>query len=262
MCQLLGLAFNQNVRLSLSFRGFRHRADDNPDGWGIAAFPDGSAQIFKEPIEANKSGLAEFVRDYDALTSSIFIGHVRRASVGKELLLKNTHPFCREVRGKHLVLAHNGTLNKSALKRMLNGRFSSVGETDSETLLCAVATWIVEESVPLTGFERIQAHLTELNSHGKMNLLFSDGEHLFAYCDRDANGDTGLRFTERKAPFQAVSLTDEDWEVNLADEKRPDQRGFVTATVPLTTNEEWKPLNPGTLHVFKNGATVFPTTAH
>ena len=43
MCELLGLCFNLPVRPDISFRGFRHRGENNPDGWGIAFFPDESA---------------------------------------------------------------------------------------------------------------------------------------------------------------------------------------------------------------------------
>jgi len=40
MCELLGMSFNLPVRPSISFRGFRHRGEENPDGWGIAFYPD------------------------------------------------------------------------------------------------------------------------------------------------------------------------------------------------------------------------------
>lgn len=53
-----------------------------------------------------------------------------------------------------------------------------------------------------------------------MNLLFADGEHLYGY--RYKNGYNGLCMTERIAPFSKVSLQYEDWEVDLAEEKRPD----------------------------------------
>lgn len=43
--------------------------------------------------------------------------------------------------------------------------------------------------------------------------------------------------TKRTAPFDRVSLMDEDWEVDLAGEKRPDQRGVVIATRPLTDDK-------------------------
>jgi glutamine amidotransferase len=257
MCELLGLAFNQPVRPSLSFRGFRHRSNDNPDGWGLAAFPDDSAQVFKEPLEAEESALAAFLRDYRQLTSKIFIGHVRLGNVGGKSLA-NTHPFCRELRGRHFVFAHNGTLRGQDPKRDLDGRFTPIGKTDSELAMCALLTWMAKEAVPFTSFPEIETQLRKMNELGSMNLLFSEGEHLFAYYDR--GGYKGLCLVRRQAPFQRVSLEDEDWEVDLSDEKRHDQHGYVIATSPLT-DEEWTRFDQGSLLVFKNGDLIYQRRA-
>ncbi len=139
---------------------------------------------------------------------------------------------------------------------MLNSylKFHPVGETDSEYLLCALLTILSENKIHFTDFRRIKAILCEFNKFGSMNLLFSEGTHL--YCYRDKNGYNGLCMIERTAPFGRVLLRDEDWEVDLAEEKHPDQRGFVIATRPLT-NEKWKELLPGTLRVLKDGHCVY-----
>lgn len=250
MCELLGLNFNQPVRCSVSFRGFRHRGDHHPHGWGIARFDGRACQVFKEPIRASHSRLATFLRDYESFESTIFIGHVRFASQGNHTL-RNTHPFSRPFRSRDVVLAHNGTLNlvidRSSLK------FHPVGETDSEPLFCALLTTLSNDRIPFSDFSRIEAVLRTFNEHGTMNLLFSEGEHLYVY--RDQNEYSGLYLTERIAPFKKVSLQDEDWEVDLAEEKHPDQRGFMIATSPLT-DEQWKELPGGSLQVFKNGRHV------
>ena len=94
MCELLGLCFNQAVRPNLSFKGFRIRSETNPDGWGIAFYPDTSAQIIKEPLEAEESLLSEFIENYPKIKSEIFISHVRLNSVSKPAFM-NTHPFKR-----------------------------------------------------------------------------------------------------------------------------------------------------------------------
>ena len=99
MCELLGLCFNQAVRPNLSFKGFRIRSETNPDGWGIAFYPDTFAQIIKEPLEAEESLLSEFIENYPKIKSKIFISHVRLNSVSKPAFM-NTHPFKRELGGK------------------------------------------------------------------------------------------------------------------------------------------------------------------
>jgi len=63
MCELLGLDFNQPVRCSFSFRGFRHRGEHNPHGWGTARFDGRASQVFKEPIRAPRSRLATLLPD-------------------------------------------------------------------------------------------------------------------------------------------------------------------------------------------------------
>ncbi len=251
VCELLGLNFNQPVRCSLSFRGFIHRGGANPHGWGIARFEGRACQLFKEPIRAPASRLATFIRDYDSFTSNIFIGHVRFASRGSAALC-NTHPFVRTFGGREVVLAHNGTLERVSPSAAL--KFHPVGETDSEYLLCALLTSLSTESISFADFSEIEAVLRGFNRFGAMNLLFSEGDHLYAY--RDEHGYNGLCVTERVAPFERVSLRDEDWDVELTSEKLPQQKGFVIATRPLT-DEDWSELVPGRLHVFKAGERVY-----
>jgi glutamine amidotransferase len=169
------------------------------------------------------------------------IGHVRYASVGGNTL-ENTHPFVRVFRRREVALARNGTLRWSQVDNPL--KFHPVGKTDSEQLLCALLTKLSKQRIDFTDLQGIQAVLRSFNGLGTMNVLFSEGDHL--YCHRDQAGTNGLCKTERNAPIDKVSLRDEDWEVDLAEEKRSDQRGFVIATRPLT-NEQWNHLAPGSL---------------
>ena len=252
MCELLGLNFNLPVRPSFSFRGFRHRGENNPHGWGIARYDGKACQIFKEPISAQDSKLAIFIRDYDPFLSSLFISHVRKSTKGNHSL-QNTHPFLRVFRSCDVVFAHNGTLEPVLKKPEMD--FLPVGETDSEHLFCALLTKLSQTNLQFIDFQKIEDVLREFNKYGTMNLLFSEGEHLFSY--RDKGGHNGLCITERISPFEIVSLKDEDWEIDLAEEKHPGQRGYVIASHPLTKNENWTDLVPGSLIVLKNGQYVY-----
>jgi len=252
MCELLGLNFNQPVRPSLSFRGFSHRGDKNPHGWGIARYEGKACQVFKEPIKVQSSQLAAFIRDYDAFISTIFISHVRDASRGNQTL-QNTHPFVRVFRSRDLVCAHNGTIKEPLDSTPLD--FQPVGETDSEVLFCALLTSLSQAQISFDEFQKIEKVLRGFNELGTMNLLFSEGDHL--YCYRDKDGHNGLCRTERISPFKRVSLQDEDWDIDLAEENQPGQRGFVIASHPLTKNEQWIDFTPGALGVFKDGQLVY-----
>jgi predicted glutamine amidotransferase len=103
-------------------------------------------------------------------------------------------------------------------------------------------------------FSRIEDWLRDLNQHGTMNLLFSEGKALFAY--RDQNGYNGLCCTYRTAPFPAIELKDEDWKVDLAQQKRPLEKGFIVATRALT-DELWHDLARGRLLVIRGGEAIY-----
>lgn len=251
MCELLGIAFNEPVTASIAFRGFRHRGKQNPHGWGLAWFSNNEVQIRKEPAPASESAEATRLQKEMArqISSPIFIGHVRYASRGA-INQANTHPFLKTFRGVPVVFAHNGTLDKLPPLRRLRPE----GETDSETLFCLLLEWMEDEGVSFSDFSLIENWLREHNARGTMNLLFSDGQTLFAY--RDSGGYNSLCFTYREAPFPKVKLKDEDWEVDLAEVKRPSEKGFVIATRALTT-ERWDELRKGCLLVVKGGEAVY-----
>ena len=254
MCELLGMSFNLPVRPSISFRGFRYRGESNPHGWGIAFYQDESAQVVKEPVKVGKSSLSKFLQDYQEVKSKIFIAHVRYTSVGSKSH-KNTHPFYRELNGKEYVFAHNGTLrNYEGLELR---RFKPIGETDSEYVFCYLLSCIQKQGInrwKSEYFEWLATKLKEINEYGTFNCIFSDGTLLFCYYDK--NGYNGLCFVHRKPPYGQVMLLDEDWRINLAEEKRPEQTGYIIATRRLT-NESWRNFKFGELIVFRNGKMIY-----
>jgi len=255
MCELLGMSFNEPVKPTLSFRGFRHKGEDNPDGWGISFYQVKSAKVIKEPIKATVSDKAEeFTKKDLKINSKIFISHVRYASEGS-INYYNTHPFKRKLNGKEFVFAHNGTLYYYT--DLETGRFETDGETDSEHAFCHILHCIEDKAIQKwtqEDFLWLWEVLKNINKYGDFNCIFSDGEHLFCYHDK--TGYNGLCYVQRISPFSAVRLIDEDFEINLAEEKRPSQKGFVIATEPLT-NEKWEKFDKGQLIVFKNGDIIF-----
>jgi len=262
MCELLGMSFNQPVKPSLSFRGFRQRGESNPHGWGLAYYPDNSVQVIKEPIKASGSSLSEFVKSYSQIRSGIFIAHVRYTSVGSKSH-KNTHPFQRELNGREFVFAHNGTLHN--YRGLNTGRFKPVGKTDSEHSFCHIINCIEERKINQWSNEHFRwlwNQLKTINNHGNFNCIFSDGEYLFCYYDK--SGYNGLCFAQRKAPFNTVHLVDEDFEINLSEEKvsekkDPPQKGFIIATRRLT-DERWENFLPEELIIFKKGDIIFSSS--
>jgi predicted glutamine amidotransferase len=255
MCELLGLAFNEPVSPTLSFREFRHRCINNPDGWGLAFYPDEAAQIIKEPVRLSDSSLFEFIKGYPQIKSKIILSHVRKASRGN-ISYKNTHPFGRELFHREMTFAHNGTLQ--GYKNLSTGRFSPIGDTDSEYIFCYLLNCISEEFndfswAPET-LSWLHQKFSEINRLGHFNCLMSDGSYLFCY--HDIEHYNGLAFIRRSAPFNKVRLSDEDYEIDLTEEKSSTQRGYIVATRKLT-DEPWESLADGELLVIANGDVVF-----
>jgi predicted glutamine amidotransferase len=257
MCELFGMSFNLPVSPTFTFRGFTKRGKYNPDGWGIALYPDGgkASQIIKEPINAEDSSLAEYIREVPKFCSKIYISHVRFSSSGK-ISYWNTHPFLRELNGKEYCFAHNGTLKESFYHDLILERFKTIGETDSEHAFCHLMDFVEKniESWNEKSFSQLYNKLYEINDHGNFNCLLSDGEYLFCY--HDVCGYKGLCYMKRKAPYTKVKLLDEDFEIDLQYEKRSEQAGYIIATHPLT-NEEWVKFKPGEFIAFKDGVICY-----
>ncbi len=272
MCELLGMSFNQPVRPRISFRRFRLRGECNPDGWGLAFYPDRSAQIFKEPLKATDSDLSEFIKDYPEVRSRLIVGHVRKKQQG-QVSHRNTQPFSRELNGREYVFAHNGRKVPHIHRGLTSlelGRFKPIGETGSEHAFCHLLKSIEERGIKQwkhDDFQWLAEKLREMNRYAALNVVFSDSEYLFCYHDK--NGYKGLYFLHRKAPYGAFKVFDEDWNISFTPEKNPNQYGYIIATQPLkdkekqpSTDEKWEPFKPGELIIFRNGELIYSSTAH
>lgn len=272
MCDLLAMCFNKPVTASFSLKRFRVKSRFNCDGWGVAWYQDGRVRVVKEPVNATESKLfTEFLKNVNA-RSEIFIAHVRRATnpIQAPPSLRNTHPFCRKLKDRIYVFAHNGSLKKDFRKmdfkrRFPLGRFKPRGETGSEYIFCHLLACMESEveTWDEAGFSWLAEKLAEINEYSFINCAMSDGEHLFVY--HDAEGYNGMALVFRKAPFPVMRLADSEEEVILQGEKEADLQGFVVTTLSLSrsatpvylTDEEWMTVKPGELLVFAKGQKVF-----
>jgi glutamine amidotransferase len=95
---------------------------------------------------------------------------------------------------------------------------------------------------------------TRLARLGVFNMLLSDSRSLYAFCGKR------LACLTRRAPFGEATLIDEDRKVNFAEETGPNDCVTVVATGPLTSDESWTAIKPGTLLALREGqvaATLF-----
>lgn len=254
MCQLLGMNCNTPTDICFSFEGFRTRGgltDVHRDGWGIAFFEGRGCRVFIDVEPSAQSAVAELVHNYPIHSQNV-IAHIRKATQGR-IALENTHPFQRELWGRSWIFAHNGNLRKFAPPS--DGSFTPVGDTDSERAFCHILQ-ALRRHFP-AGMPRrddLFAALAEIAGqiarHGEFNFLLSSGDCLFVHCS------SMLCYVVRQAPFAVAHLKDQDVSVDFSAVTNPDDRVAVIASQPLTDNEEWVTLAPGTLTLFHDGMPV------
>lgn len=254
MCQLLGMNCNVPTDICFSFAGFQQRGgatDIHSDGWGIAFFEGKGVRVFVDPQPSAESAVAELVRSYPIHSLNV-VAHIRKATQGVTSL-ENTHPFMRELWGHYWLFAHNGNLPH--FQPHLDGSYVPVGNTDSERIFC----WLLQSlqqrfgtEAPLRQelFDALGELSLPLASMGIFNYLLSNGDCLVAHCS------TELSYIIRCAPFAEAHLKDQDISIDFRQVTTPDDRVAIIATQPLTDNEPWVNMRPGTLWMFHNGEVV------
>jgi glutamine amidotransferase len=228
------------------------------DGWGIAFYEGKAARGFHDPQPCAKSDMARFIGAHP-IKSGIVIAHIRQANRGR-VALANTHPFSRELWGRTWTFAHNGQLR--GIGALPLDFYTPIGATDSERAFC----WMLDQlrqrfaslPPPPTLDREIAALSARLARLGVFNMLLSDSRTLYAFCGKK------LSCLTRRAPFGKATLIDEDRKVNFAEETGPDDCVTVVATGPLTSDEVWTPIKPGTLLALRDGkvaASIFAEPA-
>jgi glutamine amidotransferase len=245
---------NTPTDICFSFTGFQARGgvtDVHTDGWGIAFFEGKGIRQFLDSQPSANSPIAELVRNYPIKSQNV-IAHIRKATQGV-VALENTHPFQRALWGYYWAFAHNGNIDN--FNPPLTEPWTPVGDTDSEKILCSLLQGLhLEFGETYPGAEHIFSTLLRLilplENLGKLNFLLSNGDFLIAHCS------TELSYLIRKAPFSVASLKDQDVTIDFSSLTTTQDRVAVIATQPLTENEPWISIEPGTLLLFRNGALI------
>ncbi len=251
MCELMGMSFDQPVVAEFSLRDFRCRDEENPDGWGLAWYPDRSLSLVKEAVTWRSSGYSKFLEGYQRLRARIYIAHVRKKTTGGPPTHADTHPFGREHLGRDYCFAHNGTIFASQALPL--GAYAPIGQTDSERVFCHLLdamNAVGERLADDRGWEWLHERLRDVNRLGTLNCLLSDGRRLFAY--RDRHGWKGLSL--RKVRFNnRGERTFEDATTEVSVEGNTENRGCIVATRALSA-EGWHEVGKGSLVVLEGGS--------
>lgn len=262
MCELLGMSANVPTDICFSFSGLLERGGrtgPHKDGWGIGFYENKGFRSFIDHQPCCDSELAGLIKNYP-IKSHIVISHIRQANSG-DVSLQNTHPFARELWGRHWCYAHNGQL-KGFEDLMLGSvdasshwpGFHPVGETDSEHAFCWLLNEIAkigpEEATSCDFAHKLKSKLDHLRSFGVFNMLLTDSVYLYVYCT------TKLSWITRRAPFGPARLKDVELQVDFSSETTPNDVVTVIATEPLTDDERWTTMEEGELLVFRMGEVV------
>jgi predicted glutamine amidotransferase len=150
------------------------QSEEHDSGWGMAVYEraDGrDPRLVRFPQAAYADG--DFV-SATALHGRIFNVHVRRATMGG-LSLQNTHPFGLS----GYTFSHNGTILH--YRRLLEpGTRTPEGDTDSEHLF-NLLMGDYDPAAPAASLRKALRKAVERSPFSGLNLLFSDGERLYAY---------------------------------------------------------------------------------
>ena len=178
MCRVFGCVAAEPVSIRHELLAAENplirQSEEHDSGWGMAVYEragGGQPQLVRFPEAAHADG--EFIRATE-LRGRIFNVHVRRATMG-ELALENTHPF----RLGNYTLGHNGTIVRYPLLLEPEMRRPE-GDTDSEALF----NRLMHDFDPAAPIESLRAAMrtaVECSPFSGLNVLFSDGDRLFAY---------------------------------------------------------------------------------
>lgn len=233
MPNLLAMSFEGGLAPSFDLTCLRP-GGKLPDGWGLGYYPGGepSASVLKEPAPARGSIRSALVKAWEHLESSIFLLHIRLATWGT-LSDANTQPFCRSFRGRDWLIGHSGSLSER-LEVDAPPAFQPVGSTDTEAIFCRLLAWLDErghKSLDDVDPAALRAWLDDMNAHGALTLVLTDGRDLAVYADREGRGQAFA--WQVMPPYDQLAVADEDLDLDLTRRGAKSRKGVIISTDPL-----------------------------
>ncbi len=182
MCRLLGYSsptattFGQAV--GKNFDQFVSLAKDHCDGWGIATTDNHKAELYKEPVAANKS--EHFKEQLEKHKSNAALLHLRRATEGMPVTENNTHPFTYQ----DITFIHNGSISPfDCLDPLIDKKYLSLakGTTDSERYFLYLLTQIEKHGF-VEGVKEGLTYIKNNCSYSSINMMIINSEYFIAAC--------------------------------------------------------------------------------
>ena len=181
MCRMLAFISEEPILIryyvweisrSLHWMSRSGRKAPHRDGFGLAyKNAEGRMTLRTWGREELPSLEARQFAEMAGIKTTLFLGHARQASEGyQKMTAAEAHPF---VKGS-VYLAHNGTIRDADALDTEEG-------TDTQRLL----RWISLHWEPRSFFglqEALRLLLTEVKDYTAINLLITEGTHVYAFC--------------------------------------------------------------------------------
>ncbi|RLE96758.1 MAG: class II glutamine amidotransferase [Thermoprotei archaeon] len=259
MCRLLGLYANKPVDIYFSFyetpvKSFEKQSQDNPDGWGVAWLTSQGWNIFKEPLALYESPRARRIIK-KIVRGKIIVSHVRLPSYGGPKL-ENTHPWLY----KGWVFAHNGTINKHRLLKLLEEDYKKdlEGNTDSERFFHLIVQEADKTGDPVEGIKSAVNKIIENNIFfTSLNFIASDGEKLYAlrYARINQNYYTLYYLKRPHKELELRKLSNETRQL-ISMKLASGEKAVIIASETMSDEPHWKQIpNKHLLTINKNLTT-------
>lgn len=183
MCRLLGYAATAETTFAEivgeGFENFVAMSDEHKDGWGITSIDKSGA--VKRTVDLERAVVSStFIDVKDQLADSGLL-HLRLASKGLSVDIKNNHPF---VDGTYSFM-HNGTIRPaSAVEAFIDPEFANraQGSTDSERYFYVILSEIKKHGL-VAGFRSAVTKISDNCEFSSINSMLLTPDYLIAACE-------------------------------------------------------------------------------
>lgn len=164
------------------------------DGWGLVLFRNGRLEAHARGAGSAKEDpryaqaaweIAKRNADRRSDERLIVLGHIRRASEGMPVGTEWSHPFVEARDGRTWAFAHNGGIDHFPFQ-------TDVGLIDSQRLfrmLLGNLDGAAPDAVAAAVRTTVDAVRREFDGYSGLNLLFTDGERLYAFREFSKQAD-------------------------------------------------------------------------